>query len=404
MLTLSIISYINKTLKLIQYLTIISKFIVKFNLLLFRISFFVLITYGCSQLPGINKEPKNQPGSNKLNNYYTIKDVKIEIIKINNLNETEINNFNNSKLDELSYSIKNYKNIYDYEYSYVLGASDVVTINLTDTDDVDGSYTVDPNGAIDLPFIGKIKIEGYDINKVQNYLISILRKYYKNPALQVAIQEYNSSKIYILGAVRNQLTINLDQKPIRLIDAAIQADYNPNAQDKLLGSKGLLRRDNEVYKINLNKVFQSTNTKENFFLKKDDVIFIDRNSESIQIFGEVTRPGIYYPNNNFSLTELLSTSGLNKLTANAKKVYVIREDYNQFLKINVFELDVSNPVNLVLGKRFKLQSKDIIFIPPTKLVKWNRVISLLTPQTELFTSYNPIIEDGFKASSENLTE
>ena len=46
-----------------------------------------------------------------------------------------------------------------------MGASDVVTVNLTDTDDVDGSYTVDPNGAIDLPFIGKIKIEGYDINK-----------------------------------------------------------------------------------------------------------------------------------------------------------------------------------------------------------------------------------------------
>ena len=61
-------------------------------------------------------------------------------------------------------------------------------------------------------------------------------------------------------------------------------------------------------------------------------------------------------------------------------------------------------MNLVLGKRFKLQSKDIIFIPPTKLVKWNRVISLLTPQTGLFTSYNPIIQDGFKSSSENLTE
>ena len=65
---------------------------------------------------------------------------------------------------------------------------------------------------------------------------------------------------------------------------------------------------------------------------------------------------------------------------------------------------MTNPVNLILGKRFKLQSKDIVFIPATRLVKWNRVISLLTPQTELFTSYNPIIQDGFKASSENITE
>ena len=371
---------------------------------LIKITFILFFTYSCSQLPGINKEPKNQRGSIKLNNYYTINDVKIQIIKINNLNEFEINKFNDSKLDELNYSVQNFKKIYDYDYSYVLGSSDVISINLTDTDDIDGAYTIDPNGDIDLPFIGKINVEGFDINKAQDNLISILGKYYKNPELQIEIQEYNSSKIYILGAVRNQLTINLDQKPIRLIDAAVQADYNPNSQDKLLGSKGLLRRDNQVYKINLNKVFQSTNPKENFYLKKEDVLFIDRNSDSIQVFGEINKPGIYFPNNDFSITELLSTSGLNKLTANAKKIYIIREDYNTFLKINVFELDVTNPVSLVLGKRFKLQSKDIVFIPATRLVKWNRVISLLTPQTELFTSYNPIIQDGFKASSENITE
>ena len=376
----------------------------KLYIRLIKITFFLFFTYGCSQLSGINKVPKNQSGSNKLSNYFTIKDVKIEIIKINNLNESEINNFNDSKLDELSLSMQSFNEIYDYDYSYVLGSSDVISINLTDTDDIDGSYTIDPNGDIDVPFIGKINVEGLDINKAQDNLILVLGKYYKNPALQIKIEEYNSSKIYILGAVRNQLTINLDQKPIRLIDAAVQADYNPNSQDKLLGSKGLLRRDNQVYKINLNKVFQSRNPKENFYLKKEDVLFIDRNSDSIQVFGEVSKPGIYFPNNDFSLTELLSTSGLNKLTANAKKIYVIREDYNQFLKINVFELDVSNPVNLILGKRFKLQSKDIVFIPPTKLVQWNRVISLLTPQTELFTSYNPIIQDGFKASSENITE
>jgi len=377
---------------------------VKFYIQLFKITFVLFFTYSCSQLPGINKNPKKQSSSNKLDNFLTIKDVTIDIVKINNLNESEINNFNNSKLDELSFSVQNYKNIYDYDYSYVLGSSDVISINLTDTDDIDGAYTIDPNGDIDLPFIGKIKIEGMDINKAQNNLISILGKYYKNPELQIEIDEYNSSKIYILGAVRNQLTINLDQKPIRLIDAAVQADFSPNSQDKLLGSKGLLRRDNQVYKINLNKVFQSVNPKENFYLKKDDVLFMDRNSDSIQVFGEISKPGIYFPNDDFSLTELLSVSGLNKLTANAKKIYVIREDYSQFLKINVFELDVTNPVNLILGKRFKLQSKDIVFIPATRLVKWNRVISLLTPQTELFTSYNPIIQDGFKASSENITE
>ena len=43
-----------------------------------------------------------------------------------------------------------------------------------------------------------------------------------------------------------------------------------------------------------------------------------------------------------------------------------------------------------------LQSKDIIFVPPTEIVKWNRTISLLLPQTDLFNSYNPIIQSGVK--------
>ena len=105
------------------------------------------------------------------------------------------------------------------------------------------------------------------------------------------------------------------------------------------------------------------------------------------------------------MTELISNAGLNKLTANASNIFVIREDYNSLLKINVFKLDIQNPINLVLGKRFILQPKDIVFIPPSRIVKWNRVISLLLPQTELFSSYNPIIQDGVKSGANaNITE
>ena len=368
------------------------------------IVFISIITFGCSYLPGINKDIKNQKSTKNITGYYSINDITVDIIDINKLNENQINNYNKSQVNELKYSIKKFSNIYNYKYAYALGSADTISINLTDTDDLDGSYIIGPNGDIDLPFVGKINIENLTLNETKKKLISVLKKYYKNYDLQIKIEEFNSSKVYILGAVKNQLTINLNQKPIKLIDAAIQANYNPNSADKNYGNKGLLRRDNQVYKIDINKIFQSTDTKENFYLKKNDVLFVDRNSEALHIFGEVTKPGVYFPNMDYSLTELISSAGMNKLTANASKVYVIREDYNSFLKINVFKLDIRNPINLVLGKRFILQPKDIVFIPPTSLVKWNRVISLLTPQTDLFSSYNPIIQEGMKSSNTNLTE
>ena len=39
-----------------------------------------------------------------------------------------------------------------------MGPSDVISINLTDTDDLDGAYTIDPKGNIDLPFVGTVNV------------------------------------------------------------------------------------------------------------------------------------------------------------------------------------------------------------------------------------------------------
>ena len=362
--------------------------------------FIIVIFQSCATLPGINQGPNKKKSKTPIEGQYSINDVGIEIIKINSLTENDFNILNQKNVEDLEFNINKFDDIYSYRYEYILGPADIVSINLTDTDDIDNSYEIDPDGLIDLPFIGKIKIDDFTVDQAQNILKEVLGQFYINPDLQISVEEYNSSKVYIVGAVRNQLTINLDQKPIKLIEAAIQANFNPNAADNILGTKGFLRRDNKVYKVNLNNAFSSIDERENFYLKKDDVIFIDRNSEAIHVFGEVTKPGVYYPSNNYSLTELISTSGLNQLTANAKKVFVIREDFNSFLKIKVYQLDIKDPINLVVGKKFLLQPKDIIFIPPTDLVKWNRVISLLLPQTDLFKSYNPIINNGLDTYKE----
>ena len=368
---------------------------------------FLLLLFfnGCIQLPGINQEPKKRKMSDKISSEYSIDDVEINIINLNKATETNFSFYNQQKINKLDNSISEFDEIYNYNYNYVLGTSDVIEINLTDSDDIDGSYIIDTEGMIDLPFIGKIKINNLSLDEAQNTLISVIGEFYKNPDLQITINEYNSSKAFILGAVRNQITINLNQEPIKIIEAAIQADFNPSSNSKSFGSKGILRRDNRVYKIDLQNTFKSNDDKENFYLKKNDVIFIDNNSDAIHVFGELSKPGIYYPNLDYSLTELISTSGLNQLTANAKKVYVIRENYNKFLSVDVFQLNIKNPISLIAGKKFNLHPKDIVFIPPAPIVKWNRTISLLLPQTDLFTSYNPIIQDGVKTGANtNQTE
>src|SRR5210317_596715 len=181
--------------------------------------FFLLITFlnACAILPGINDGPSERKSKVSINNDYSINDVGIEIIKINSLTENDFKILNENKLEELNFNINKFENIYNYRYEYILGPADIISINLTDTDDLDNSYEIDPDGMIDLPFIGKIKISELTVDEAQNILREVISDFYKNPDLQINIDEYNSSKVYIVGAVRNQITINLDQKPIRII-------------------------------------------------------------------------------------------------------------------------------------------------------------------------------------------
>jgi len=176
----------------------------------FTIIFIIFATYSCSTLPGINEEPKAQKGKKKITGQFAINDITIDIINVNKLNEAQIENYNNSKVKELIYSINEFPTIYNYKYEYALGSSDIISVNLTDTDDVDGSYIIGPNGNIDLPYVGKINIKNLTLTETKNELISVLKEYYNNYDLQIKIEEFNSSKVYILGAVKTQLTINLN--------------------------------------------------------------------------------------------------------------------------------------------------------------------------------------------------
>ena len=255
---------------------------------------------------------------------------------------------------------------------------------------------------IDLPYVGKINVKDLTSAEAQNMLLSILKKFYKNPDLQLDIVAFSSSKVYVTGTVRNQLVIDMSDKPIRVLDALIRANVNTTGNDNLSSTSGIIRRDNRVYEIDLINAIKGTDTKENFYLKKDDVIFIDRNPNSILVFGEVSRPGSYFPYAGYSLTQLVSDSGINQLTADAKNIFVLRESFDEELQIDVFKMNIKNPINLIAGRKFKLNKRDIVYIPASDLVKWNRVISLLLPQTNLFKSYNPIIQNGLDANNLNI--
>ena len=54
---------------------------------------------------------------------------------------------------------------------------------------------------------------------------------------------------------------------------------------------------------------------------------------------------------------------------------------------------MNNPAAFIAANNFHILPNDIVFIPQTNLVKWNNVISLLTPSETLFKTYKPYIAE-----------
>ena len=185
------------------------------------ISLMLILLSSCAMAPGISEKP-NLEKNNSIN-----PNIKVVIHDLNQMSFDEINELESKYIPSNSDDVAlKYNNFFDYIYEYQLGGGDEITLNLTETDDIDGSYLIDPFGNIDLPYVGKINLSNFSAIEAQNLLMNVLKEYYINPDLQLNVITFKSSKVYVTGTVRNQLIIDLDDNPIRILDAMIRANVN----------------------------------------------------------------------------------------------------------------------------------------------------------------------------------
>ena len=281
----------------------------------------------------------------------------------------------------------------DDTYYYTLGYGDVINIAMTDIEDIDGSYTVSPDGSVTIPYVGQVVVNDKTKEEAQQFINDVLKDFYQEPETIVKIEAYNSSYVYLTGSVNRPTSILLSEQPLKLLDSLMRAGYVKD--QKTYNKKALLRRGNDVYTINLYQLLELNKTELNIYLRKEDVLHITESDvDQAYAFGEFTRPGPIPVYKDLTLTELFATQGINQATAKTKAIYVLREDVNKFLHVDIYEIDLRNPGALIAANNFYILPNDIVYIPSTKLVAWNKVISLLTPSETIFSTYKPYIKEN----------
>jgi polysaccharide export outer membrane protein len=85
------------------------------------------------------------------------------------------------------------------------------------------------------------------------------------------------------------------------------------------------------------------------------------------------------------------TGGIQSASADARSIYVIRQA-EKANSVDVYHLDARNPTAMVLADRFVLRSRDIVYVDAGTLVRFNRVMSMLTP------TISTVIQTGLTAA------
>ena len=85
----------------------------------------------------------------------------------------------------------------------MIGAQDVLTIQVFDQADLGGKYTVEADGTFSFPLIGRVKAGGLTLRAFEGELKTQLADgYFKNPQVTVAVEQYRSQRVFVMGEVR----------------------------------------------------------------------------------------------------------------------------------------------------------------------------------------------------------
>jgi polysaccharide biosynthesis/export protein len=93
--------------------------------------------------------------------------------------------------------------------TYVIGASDNITVNVWKEPTLSGSLLVRPDGMISLPLIGDIQASGLTPLQLADQIAAKLKKYIQDPNVSVVVGQVHSKVVYLLGEVGRKGPIDM---------------------------------------------------------------------------------------------------------------------------------------------------------------------------------------------------
>ncbi len=299
-------------------------------------------------------------------------------------------------------------------------------------------YTVQDDGAIALPDVGRVFLEGLTLEEAESLLFQRLVESQIDPTFSLEISEFNSKRVSVGGAVAAPAVVPITLTPLRLDEAIAIAGGIATADADFASIR--IYRSGRLYQIPLSQYLGMPELQKTLLVSGDN-IFVDTEFELdkarayfeeqialaefrqqsrvqalaeltaevelrraalvevrgnfqeritldavdrdyVYLTGEVAQPGRFtlpFGHQATLADALYADGGFSSETGNPAQVYVIRGSDSDFGAVTAWHLDARAVTNLVLATKFELNKNDIIFIAEQPVTRWNRVVQQLVP-------------------------
>lgn len=250
---------------------------------------------------------------------------------------------------------------------YVIGPRDVLKITVWGQPDLSQNYNVSAEGTIVFPLIGEVQAAGLTEGQLGQKLVNLLEKdYLVNPQVMVAVTEYKSKKVLVLGEVKNPGTYPLTGN-ITLLEVVSQAGgFSATGGKQLVllrpyqqvaGAGQTAASGTTIRRLNIERVQAGDNT-ENILVEDGDTIFIPK-ANAFFVLGEVAKAGTYTLEKDTTILEAVTIAGGFTTKASPSGTKVIRKLPDGKQETVPVDLSGSIPAN----KDFILQDGDSVLVP-----------------------------------------
>lgn len=247
---------------------------------------------------------------------------------------------------------------------YRIGPKDLIEITVFGVPDLSRRERVAETGRITLPPLGEIQVDGLTKAELEKKLTQLLsEKLLQNPQVTVTILEYQSKRVFVLGAIRNPGPYELQGRQTVLHVIAEAGGLTPEAGNEIIVTRKLDEGTTKSLKISVEDLILKGNDSLNIPLQPDDIINIPVDKIiQIYVIGQVRNPGALQIRKSSIPTLLQAIAQAGGFSERASKGSVIVKRKDETGREVQLKFDVND---IIKGKKkdVQLQENDVVIVP-----------------------------------------